>query len=326
MTPRQTPLPQPLPRRVVPLRHETCDSYLARLAAANRVDVNDLDELADLDDDDPASLERLAALTGHPAPALLHALPELRHHPAIDTSALPGGACPTPKNFINDIRPPCRRCAATACADPRLARVWATHDVNVCLRHRLWIGQGTGHPRHQIDLGPHPDIMHAQIRHRRILRRHGRPATSAAFRHAYSMWASLTTTGSYAQQRDTRSARVRSGTNGTSDAEEAITEAVLYPETVAFTAMLASPYWLSIVLSRTRAGNQRFHNEFRRRVAPGHHEQLYPRLLFWLRRDIEWHPDEFHETGPISADPPGIPRRRTRSSENTEEKLPSGPA
>lgn len=298
MTLRQPPLPRALPRRVVPLRYETCDSYLARLAAANRTDVNDLHELADLDDDDPASLERLAALAGHPAPALLHALPELRHHPAIDTITLPGSACPAPRNFINDIRPPCRRCAATARADPHLARVWATHDVNVCQRHRLWIGHGTDHPQHQIDLSPHPDIVHAQTRHRRILRRHGRPATMAAFRHALGMWASLSTIDSYARQSDARSVRVRSGTNGISDAEEAITQAVLYPETVALTAMLASPYWLSIIVSRTPAGNQRFHHEFRRRVAPGHHEHLYPRLLFWLRRDIEWHPDEVDETSP----------------------------
>jgi hypothetical protein len=295
MSPRWPPLPWALPRRVVPLRHETCDSYLTRLAATNRVDVSDVEELAGLDDD-PACLDRLAALTGHPPPALLHALPELRHHPAIDTTTLPG-ACPAPKEFINDVRPPCRRCAATAHADPDLARVWATHDVNVCLRHRLWIGYGANHPQHQLDLEPHPDIVHAQVRHRRILRRRGRPATRKAFRRAEGIWANLSTSDGYTAQRDARTTRVRSG-SGIADAEEAITEAVLYPETVAFTAMLANPYWLSIAVSRLPADNQRFHHEFRLRVAPEHHEHLYPRFLFSLRRDIEWHPDEVDETAP----------------------------
>jgi hypothetical protein len=79
-------------------------------------------------------------------------------------------------------------------------------------------------------------------------------------------------------------------------AGEAIAEAAAYPETVALTAMLASPYWHAIVVSRTPAGNQRFHHEFRRRVAPDHHEHRYPRLLFWLRRDLERHPGQDEET------------------------------
>lgn len=60
-----------------------------------------------------------------------------------------------------------------------------------------------------------------------------------------------------------------------------------YPETVALTAILASPGWRTIALSRKPADNQRFHHEFRRRVSPGHSDNGYPRLLYWIRRDLE---------------------------------------
>jgi hypothetical protein len=139
--------------------------------------------------------------------------------------------------------------------------------------------------------------VHAQIRHQRILRRRGRTATRAAFRAAHGLWAGLSTSPGYTRQRDTRAVRMRSAGNATDD-PEAIAEAAAYAETVALTAMLASPCWRAIAVTRTPAGNQRFHHEFRRRVAPDHHQDRYPRLLFWLRRDLEWHPGDIDETGP----------------------------
>lgn len=296
MTPRWPPLPRRLPRTLAPLRWETCHSYLGRLAAANRLSLNDIDQIADIGDDDPASLDRLAALTSHPAAVLLHALPELRHHAAA-TSILANGCFPIPETFINDIRPPCRRCAAAMGADPSIARVWATHDANVCIQHRLWIGEGNDYPHQQPDLGLCPDIVHAQIRHLRILRRHGRAATRAAFRTAAGLWPDLITTGGYSERVGIRIARLHPP-NGASDAAEARTQAASYPETVAFSAILASPHWRAIATSRAPADSQRFHREFRRRVAPEYHQHQYPRFLFWLRRDLEWHPGQIDETSP----------------------------
>ncbi|HEV2452146.1 MAG TPA: TniQ family protein [Streptosporangiaceae bacterium] len=297
MTPRWPPLPRPLPRTLPPLHHETYDSYLNRLAAANHVSFDDLDEVAHPGNDDPAPTDQLTALTGYPATALLAALPELRYHPALATTTLPGGASPTPRQFINDIRPPCRRCAATAGADPQLARIWATHDANACLRHQLWTGGGNDRPGHQPALAAIPDIIHAQLRHQRIVLRRGRPATRSAFHLAQGSWAALITTPGYAAQHDARLARLHLPGNDPG-ARKALTQAAAYPEIVAFTAILASPYWRAILLARTPPANQRFHAEFRRRVAPGHHEHRYPRFLFWLRRDLEWHPDQPDETGP----------------------------
>ena len=296
MTVRWPPLPRRLPRVLAPLRHETYDSYLSRLAAANHVTFDTLDEVAHPGDDDPAAADQLAALTGHPAQALLHALPELRYHPA-RASALPGSAGPTPKNYINDIRPPCRHCAATAQADPQIARIWVTHDTNICIKHHLWIGDGNDHPRHQPGLAATPDIVHAQLRHHKIVRHHGRPATRSAFHTAQGSWASLVTIPGYTKPHSIRLAQLNQPGDDPG-AQEALTEAASYPEIVAFTAILASPYWREIIVARTDAANQRFHAEFRDRVAPGHHEHRYPRLLFWLRRDLEWHPGQPDETGP----------------------------
>lgn len=307
MTPRWPPLPRRLPRTPAPLRHETYESYLARLAAANRLSFDDLDEIAHLYDDDPASLDQLAALTGYPAAALLHAIPELFHHQAIDTTALDGSS-PTPREFINDIRPPCRRCAAAAGADPGTARVWATHDACVCVRHQLWIGEGNDQPSHQLALGPHPDIVHAQIRHQRIVRSRGRPAARDAFHAARGLWSAMSTTPGYSSQRDTRAARACA--QASAAAEEAVSNAVTYPETVAFTAILASPHWRATVLSRKPADNQRFHHEFRRRVAAGHHENGYPRSLFWIRRDLERSRSGTDDTGPYPPPQPARPPLR----------------
>jgi len=294
MTPRW-PLPPPrLPRTLPPLRWETRSSYLARLAAANHISADDLDALAS-PGDSTSELEHLAALTGHPATTLLHALPELRHYqPGAGAAAQGASAYPIPETFLNDIRPPCWRCTAASGAEPGIAEVWATHDVNVCLHHQLWIGNGTSHWHDQASLSPCPDILHAQIRHHRIVRQRGRPASRAAFHTAQGIWAALATTPGYTANRD---ARLHPAA-GDTEPGAAISEAAAYPETVALTAMLASPYWRTIVLSRKTADCQQFHHEFRRRVAPGHHPDRYPQLLFWLRRDLEWHPGHPDETGP----------------------------
>jgi len=295
MTPRWPPLPRRLPRALPPLHHETYDSYLTRLAAANHIGFYDLEEAAYPGTSDAAPTEQLAALTGYPAAALLRAIPELFHHPATVTTALTGH-CPTPRPFINDIRPPCRRCAAAHGADPTITEVWLTHDRTLCLRHQLWIGYGNDQPAHQLDLRPCPDIVQAQIHHQQITRRRGRPAAREAFHTARGLWEHISTTPGYTQPREARTARI---TTHDTAAEDAVTSAATYPETVALTAMLASPHWRAIVLSRKPADNHRFHHEFARRVAPGHHKNGYPRLLFWIRRDLEWHPSQTDDTAPF---------------------------
>jgi hypothetical protein len=138
------------------------------------------------------------------------------------------------------------------------------------------------------------------------LRRYGRSATRSAFHCARGLWIIMSTTAGYTQQRQARTAHLRAQADAAA-AEEAVTGALTYPETVAFTAILASPHWRAIILSRKPASNQRFHREFRRRLAPGHHENGYPRLLFWIRRDLERDRTATDDTGPYP--PPTDPLR-----------------
>ena len=70
---------RPLPRFVAPFRDETITSYLARLAAANRLALPALRALLAGSDrsDAPVPLIRLAAVTGMPHAALAHAMPQI---------------------------------------------------------------------------------------------------------------------------------------------------------------------------------------------------------------------------------------------------------
>jgi hypothetical protein len=73
--------------------------------------------------------------------------------------------------------------------------IWYRHEQNICLRHRLWTGHGTDHPRDQPDLAVHPDIVHAQARHLRLIRRHGRQAVHTAYNTARLAWETITDRG-----------------------------------------------------------------------------------------------------------------------------------
>jgi hypothetical protein len=304
---------------VTPLRHETYDSYLARLAAANHVGPDLLDALAGHDEGDPDCLTRLAALSAQSASVLLRAIPELRHHQDINTSDLADDGCPTAKPFINDIRPACRCCGAVAGAAPGTVSIWATHDRNVCLRHRLWIGAGVEHPDQQIDLRGLPDVVHAQIRHRRLLRHRGRDDVQEAFDVAEGWWRTILGEPGYGHHRDARLAHA----NPTGQAQAALDHAVDYPEVVAFTALLASPYWRGVLNTRNPSDYQRLHTELCHRVGARHHEHAKPRQLSFLRRDLDNAAHRRAETDPwpwparwqqaMAAQMAKPPRQRTRT-------------
>jgi len=165
---------QLLPIALPPVHHETLGSYLARLADANRLKPSTLPALLSearhlqRDGDHtrhwhPHAIDDLAALTGRPATTLLHALPALREHP-------------NPPQAITEttehrIRPACRDCMAARGIHGLVIQRAAHHD-HVCLRHRRWLPAGD-----QYRLDALPEVMRANIRHRRLARRADAPYT-----------------------------------------------------------------------------------------------------------------------------------------------------
>jgi hypothetical protein len=144
-------------------------SYLGRLAAANHLPVTTLTAAL------PAwltwkyashrllprgarpapqaaeSLRRLAILTGTPAAAIARALPAL------------GGGPRGPARAITA----CRRCAAARGITQPVPVHQAAHET-VCTRHGIWLPR-PGLP--QLDISACPEIITAQHRARRLLRR-----------------------------------------------------------------------------------------------------------------------------------------------------------
>lgn len=201
---------RPLARTLRPVNDETLRSYLTRLAATNRIPLDDLVAYLDAKlttKTSSASLQNLAMASRQSARTLAYALPDLaaQYAPA-DTMALQGR---TLSHKPNIVRPACRHCAPAKGIIGQVW-VWTRHDQNICLRHRRWIGGGVSSSYEQIDLSGHPDILRAQIRHRRLIRRHGRQITKAAYDIARELWADLTWRGykvPYFQARDLRLTR-----------------------------------------------------------------------------------------------------------------------
>lgn len=173
-----------LPVLLPPLHHELLGSYLHRLADANHLTIRDLSReigpsrYHPRDSDDltgwtPRAVTRLAALTGTTTIALLHALPVLR------TAALTGQPM-----ALRPPLPPWHAHACLLCAARRgvygLAIVRVFPHERICRRHGRWHGGGTQHPlRARL-----PEILHANARHRRLVRRQGAAAVTERFLQA----------------------------------------------------------------------------------------------------------------------------------------------
>jgi hypothetical protein len=164
------PRPFPLPVPAAPLAGETLASFLGRLADANLTSTSDLlkilppwfrvktrwhddrwqhDQLVPWTDDAAA---RLAIISGSTAAAIKNALPAFGHlHVGQPVRAVTA----------------CRRCAAArGIRQPVPVHLPAFQQI--CLKHGTWLpGQGTP----QFSVSSCPDILDAERRARRLLRR-----------------------------------------------------------------------------------------------------------------------------------------------------------
>lgn len=262
---------RPLPLTCRPAPDETTGSYLLRLAAANRVTSPDL--IGYLTGGASQSIARvtlaaLAAASGQPLLVLAYALPELRsQYPGQHAMALRGRTLPGKPNTV---RPACRRCTATRTSAGRID-MWCRHEHNVCLRHLLWTGPGAGDPCDQVDLAAHPDIVHAQVRHRRLIGEHGHGIVRTAYRTACEIWETLTYRGWGLPAAVTRDMRLPGGfghQDWPADPRDPVHQAATYPEVITLTGMLASQQWRPFAMSASAADHDRFRAEFQRRLPP----------------------------------------------------------
>jgi TniQ len=164
-----------LPIPLAPLPAELIGSYLNRLADANHLTIRWLTQQIgpgrhhhrdrdDLTGWTPRSTDRLAMLTGRTTTALMHAMPSL-----IDVSDLP----PRPQLMIDSLiaswrAPACLLCAASRGVHGLAIQRTYPHQ-RICAQHGRWRAGGDQRMLHR----QLPETLHANQRHRRLLRRHG---------------------------------------------------------------------------------------------------------------------------------------------------------
>jgi hypothetical protein len=167
----ETPHPPVLPRPVAPITGETLASYLTRLSHANHLTVTEV--LAVLppwfstkinNRDDRAQHHMLAPATGDALGMLAHLTGRT---PASLARALPAFE-------TTDARSPVR--ATTACHRCALRRgilqpvpVHLPAHQKICTRHGIWLSDAS---QPHLDLAACPEIIAAQHRANRLLRRH----------------------------------------------------------------------------------------------------------------------------------------------------------
>ncbi|MFJ5116168.1 TniQ family protein [Streptomyces sp. NPDC088551] len=255
-----------LPHTVVPLHHETTDSYMSRLAAANRLTPRELHEyISDPDriHPDPLPLlDALAGLSGYPAELLVRALPELRS-PGHARSPVPTGQWHLDRGWV--IQAACRLCLASKnVTEP--ARCWVPITTKLCSRHRRW----TDTHGDQLDLRHLPEVPRAQHQHFRLVHRHGLTRVSLAFEEASNVCWGWWNSRKCRAARDHRMA-VLSGPNWNVVNRDDLRIVVsTYPDIVALTSVFVSPTLRSLPFTGRPADLRRFIDEIRTRIAPGY--------------------------------------------------------
>ncbi|WP_282704014.1 TniQ family protein [Streptomyces sp. CC219B] len=238
------PVRQPLPRTVSLFHDETVDSFLRRLAAANHLPADQLLPLLEIrrTKKTPINtlLEPLAAAAGVTRTALELALPEFLDTDAPDKPGTIGRPRATLRRAIQ--RPACRRCTQAAGITLPVT-CWTTHDRNVCLRHRLWIGDGITNPDEQVDISRIPDTLRAQRHHRNLITRHGRRWVRSAYPEARKIY--FTWLQSSADPFDILGTARHLLTDGAGKApsHDLTLAMVFHPQVVALTGLLAGREW-----------------------------------------------------------------------------------
>lgn len=287
-----------LPRAVSLFPDETVDSFIARLAAANHVEVEELRALLDVrmlkKTPITALREPLAIVSGHSERRLTLALPEFIEQKNTDVPGL------IDRPLINDRLTPrsaCRRCVRRAgIAEPVIC--WMTHDRNVCLRHWLWTGEGCRQASDQVDVTPLPATVLAQRQHRNLIARHGRRWVNLAFHDAkkiYFDWKERYGFGP--KEAIARRMAILASPSGKPVPDNIALAVGFHPEIVALSGLLASDHWERTALRN--GGLAAFLGEVSARGILGGYEPdgIDDPLIKWVRDRLKHYKFALHYTG-----------------------------
>ncbi len=227
-----------LPIAVAPARQETVASYIARLADLHGLHPREIWEQVSTRRSGTTrrdiATERLASVTGRPAQHLSRALPELSD-PAPDWTA-----------WRHQTQPRCPRCDARHEGGP-VTRLLPHHRY-VCTRHAYWIGPpDAGQPATLLGWQL-ADIVRAQRRHLRLVRRYGFAAAYDAVLTGFlicgHLWGDQPQTPVDAWHLWTLRAEALIPTSaGAGEFSASRLFAAVYPEAVNVAALVASPAW-----------------------------------------------------------------------------------
>jgi hypothetical protein len=256
-----------LPITTPPFPSETVGSYVRRLAIVNHLHPAEFEDYLRRRERrvNPA---RLAAVSGRPLSILQRALPELR--PA---SSLPAGFDHHEPTLA------CRYCTARHGITGAVT-CWAPPHRNVCLRHRRWVGHidpaflGLLDGRDpQPDLTMLADVVAAERRLRRHARWRGQEQVTLAYRtglHVALRWVDRNDWG-YHRHRRIQLLGFVPATDWRFPSWDPVLRAAVYPEAVAVTSLVLSPYWAGVAADPRE--RRRFYAEAARRL---HLPDYYP--------------------------------------------------
>jgi hypothetical protein len=283
-----------LPITTRPAHREIAVSYLTRLATLHDLSVDDLWRQVSRPATKSNPTRRLngdllAIVANQPRERLNQAIVEL-HSPEPDWLAL-----------RHEPQRGCRRCNARHPGGPVL-QLLGHHDY-VCTRHHIWIGPPDQLDHPQPDLTDLPEVVAAQHRHRRLLRRLGPAATFDAILTGFLVCAHRWNYTDTAMEGDAgldwqhRTEQLIPADNTETDTfGTSRLFAATYPEAVALAELLGSLHW-----RRLAAGGpddqRRFVAEIGRRLGL---RDYYPTIVndsiaHWMEQNC-WRPPSLPNT------------------------------
>ncbi|MER6832037.1 TniQ family protein [Streptosporangium sp. NPDC000563] len=285
-----------LPRSLPPVANETIGSFVARLAFVNHINCRDLIRVlaptcrSQLRAPEKiVRLHLLAGATGIKSTHLAYALPEIRGQ--LLDQGVSGLKGMTIAGHPNRIHPACRLCMGAKNVVGRVS-VWRRPDQNICLRHGIWIGRDVTTPADQFCVNDLPEMLQAQRRHGKLISRYGHRAVNYHYGHAHNIvdvssrlpsptkrWSRML----YFFEREKVERLPRS-----------YSSAAMYPEAVALTNILISPYWRHSAVHGSPIEQDKFFRHIQLKDLTNGPPNLDRSLWGWIR---EHQPQPWRHTG-----------------------------